>query len=209
MGSLESRLLLSRQVGFPDGVSFIFPTFRSLPRTGGALIQSGTALTLGVGQRTSNTVNITDAGLAAQTVEWNGRAQHDVDNTHAFLVQARASRRDLITIDLGASPAFASPAASSTTTATGVPREQSYLLSALLRPRTGPTVVLSGSLLNITITSRKINEISISSSGAGQVEAQWKRGAAQMFTGVSTIIVDIRNGTPDFVALDNTIVDTA
>ena len=30
---LESRLLLSRQVSFPDGTSFIFPTFIHLPRT--------------------------------------------------------------------------------------------------------------------------------------------------------------------------------
>ena len=57
---LESRLLLSRGVAFPDGSSFVFPTFTRLPRTGGALIQSGTALTVGVGQRTSNTVQVTD-----------------------------------------------------------------------------------------------------------------------------------------------------
>ena len=47
---LESRLLLSRRVSFPDGTSFIFPTFTHLPRTGGVSEQSGTVLGIGVGQ---------------------------------------------------------------------------------------------------------------------------------------------------------------
>ena len=47
---LESRLLLSQQVFFPDGSHVVFPLFTRLPRTGGTALQSGTALTVGVGQ---------------------------------------------------------------------------------------------------------------------------------------------------------------
>ena len=57
---LESRLLLSRQVSFPDGTSFIFRTFLRLPRTGGVSEQSGTILGIGVGQPTTNTVQVTE-----------------------------------------------------------------------------------------------------------------------------------------------------
>ena len=50
---LESRLLLSQsqRVSFPDGTSFVFPTFAHLPRTGGVSVQNGTVLGIGVGQR--------------------------------------------------------------------------------------------------------------------------------------------------------------
>ena len=104
---LESRLLLSRQVPFPDGTSFSFPTFVWLPRTGGALIQSGTALTVGVGQRTSNTVNIAQAGGGAAAVEWNGRPQHSITGVQAILVQAGNAAHDQIKINLTGSTAVA------------------------------------------------------------------------------------------------------
>ena len=64
---LESRLLLSRQVSFPDGTSFIFPTFIHLPRTGGVSEQSGTVLGIGVGQPMTNTVQVTDDGPVSYT----------------------------------------------------------------------------------------------------------------------------------------------
>jgi hypothetical protein len=203
MNSLESRLLLSRQVTFPDGSSFIFPLFMHLPRTGGALIQSGTALTLGVGQRTSNTVNITNQGSGAESVEWNGRAAHEVPAVQAILVQAAGSRHDQITINLVNSTAMA---VASAPTATGFAKAVSHPIHVLSRPRTGGTAVQTGSVLTITVTSRKINTVAVESWNHGQmVEAHWNGGVLQTFSGVDTIIVDIRNSTNDFVALDNAV----
>ncbi len=205
MNSLESRLLLSRQVTFPDGSSFIFPLFMHLPRTGGALIQSGTALTLGVGQRTSNTVNITNQGSGAESVEWNRRAAHEVPAVQAILVQAAGSRHDQITINLGNSTAMA---VASAPTATGFAKALSHPIHFLTRLRTSGTAVQTGSLLTITATSPKINTVAVESWNHGQmVEAQWNGGVLHIFSGVDTIIVDIRNSTNDFVALNNAVAN--
>ena len=73
---LESRLLLSRQVSFPDGTSIIFPTFAHLPRTGGVSEQSGSVLSIGVGQPATNTVQVTDLGQGRIQAEWNGGPVH-------------------------------------------------------------------------------------------------------------------------------------
>ena len=201
---LESRLLLSRQVPFPDGTSFSFPTFVWLPRTGGALIQSGTALTVGVGQRTSNTVNIAQAGGGAAAVEWNGRPQHSITGVQAILVQAGNAAHDQIKINLTGSTAvagtFSVPAFAARATAPG------YVVRALRAPRTGGTAVQTGTVLTISVTAPKINTVTIESWNSGQmVKAEWKGGALHSFTGVSTIIVDVRNGSKDFVALDNAV----
>ena len=61
---LESRLLLSQsqKVSFPDGISIVFPIFMHLPRTGGVSAQTGTVLGIGVGQSTTNMVQVTDDG---------------------------------------------------------------------------------------------------------------------------------------------------
>jgi hypothetical protein len=201
---LESRLLLSRQVPFPDGTSFSFPTFVRLPRTGGALIQSGTALTVGVGQKTSNTVNIAQAGGGAAAVEWNGRPQHSITGVQAILVQAGNAAHDQITINLTGSAAVAGtlsvPAFEPRATAPG------HVVHAFRSPRTGGTAVQIGTVLTISVTARKINAVTIESSNSGQmVQAEWNGGALDSFTGVNTIIVDIRNGSKDVVALDNAV----
>jgi hypothetical protein len=202
LSALENRLLLaSHQITFPDGVSFDFPIFRVLPRTGGATVQSGTLLTLGVGQRTTNTAHVNFAGAGAGTVEWNGRSPHAFTSTQAILVQAGRARHDRVTFQLDTSPSLVvsshkSTAADSVSTIT-------HPVHDLGAPRTSGTAVQSGTLLTITITGRAINTVEISSVNSGQVvQAEWTGGAVRDFAGVSQIVVNIRNGVRDLVALD-------
>jgi hypothetical protein len=202
LNPLESRLLLSRQVTFPDGASFVFPTFPLLPRTGGTFLQTGTALTIGVGQTRSNNVNITDEGSGAQSVEWNGNPSHQLGGVQSILVQAGRSGHDRITISLGASVALASAGSS---TSTSVARADSFPIHAF-RARTSGRAIQTGSVLNISATSPRINVIAIESWNQGQmVQAQWNGGSVHTFTGVQTIIVDVRNSTKDFVGLDEAV----
>jgi hypothetical protein len=203
---LERRRLLSRTVSFPDGASFIFPTFLRLPRTGGALIQSGTALTVGVGQRTSNTVRIENSVAGTPSVEWNGRAPHLVAGFQAILVQAGRATSDRIRIDLGSMSAMAAASTSSTTTAMGSERAHSHVLHAFRTSRTGVVAIQTGTVLTINDTARKINQLAIESWNFGHmVQPQWNGSGVHTFTDVNTIIVVIRNGNRDFVALDNAV----
>jgi hypothetical protein len=208
VNSLESRLLLSQQVSFPNGASFIFPSFLRLPRTGGAMLQSGTALTVGVGQPTTNTAHIGFDGIGGATVEWNGRSPHSVTGVRSVLVQAGRAGSDQVTFHLTTATPFVSaahgPAPATAASAASHP-VQTLRLGA---PRTGGTAVQSGSILTCTITSPRINNVVIntvpSSSGTSpDVQVEWNGGSVHNFMGVDTIIVDIKNGRRDLVALDN------
>ncbi len=206
MVALEGRVLLSQTVAFPGSTSVVFPTFTRLPRTGGALLQSGTALTLGVGQRTSNTVNVANLGGQAVSVEWNGRPVHSVTNIQAILVQAAVSGRDQVLVDLGAATALATAGPSGVTPALGFARNVSHPVHALISPRTSPTAVQTGTVLTIRDTSPRITSLAISSVNSGQqVRVEWSGSGIRSFTGVSTIIVDIRNGRNNFIALDSVV----
>jgi hypothetical protein len=203
---LENRLLLSQTVTFPDGSSFVFPTFNRLPRTGGTFLQSGTALTIGVGQRTSNTVNISEQAVGSATVEWNGLASHSITGVQSILVQAGKSGHDQITINTGNPMALATTGASGAVPALGFAREVSHPVHALFAARTSPTAVQTGTVLTVTVTSPRLTALEISSWNFGhQVQLESSGSAQPIFTDVSTINVDIRNGTNDFVALDNAV----
>src|SRR5271155_2424724 len=93
---LESRLLLSRQVSFPDGTSIIFPTFLHLPRTGGVSEQSGTVMGIGVGQPKTNTVKVTDDGQGSIQAEWNGGRIHSFTGITSSVIQTERSSRNRI-----------------------------------------------------------------------------------------------------------------
>jgi hypothetical protein len=201
LNALESRLLLSRQVPFPDGTSFVFPSFVHLPRTGGVALQSGTALTVGVGQPTTNTAHVSFTGAGAATVEWNGRAPQSFTSVQAILVQAGRAGHDHVTFQLNTSPTLV-VSSHEPTAAVGA--------NAITRPvhdfvrRTSGTAVQSGTLLTITVTARKINTVEISSLNFGTVvQAEWNGGTVHNFTGVNTIIVNTKNGARDLVGLDN------
>jgi hypothetical protein len=201
---LENRFLLSRAVSFPNGASIIFPTFPRLPRTGGALLQSGTALTVGVGQHTSNTVHVSGLSGGTASVEWNGRAPHSLTGVEEILVQAASSGHDRITIELGSTTALATASVSEVPSAMAFAQDISHPVHAVRGNRTGPTAIQTGTVLKITDTSHKITELAVSNFGQ-TVQLEWNGGTVPSFTGVSTIIVNITNGRKDFVAVDNAV----
>ena len=100
--ALESRLLLSRSqtVSFPDGSSVVFPVFLHLPRTGGVSVQRGTVVGIGVGQHTTNSVQVTDDGAGDDTDEWNGGPVHSFTGITSTVIQLQRARTNQITIQL-------------------------------------------------------------------------------------------------------------
>jgi hypothetical protein len=201
---LESRLLLSRQVSFPDGTSFSFPTFLRLPRTGGVSEQSGTVLGIGVGQPTTNTVQVTDDGQGGIQAEWNGGPVHSLTGIQATVIQAQRARSDQITFKL------TSPRTSPTAVAVGlhVPTDSDLAKEGghplrLSGRRTSGTAVQSGSVLTVTVDNRTTNTVEISNSGGGAVAVEWNGGAVHSFSGVETVDVDTQKARKDLVALDD------
>jgi hypothetical protein len=201
---LESRLLLSRQVGFPDGTSFSFPTFPRLPRTGGVSEQSGTVLGIGVGQPTSNTVQVTDEGHGGIQAQWNGGPVHSLTGIQATVIQAQRARSNQITFNL------TSPRTSPTAVAVGLHIPPDAALASegghplrLIGRRTSGIAVQSGSVLTVTVNKRTTNTVEISNSDGSAVAVEWNGGAVHSFTGVTTIVVDTQNARKDLVALDD------
>jgi hypothetical protein len=199
--ALESRLLLSQLVSFPDGTRVVFPLVGFVPRAGGVAFQSGAALTLGVGQPSTNTAHFAFGAASAATVEFNGGPSRSFRRVHSVLVQAGRAEQDHVTFSLDPSPAKAASAHG---------RTDAYGTSATTRSvrgvralRTGVSAVQSGSLLTITVSTRRINMVKLSSLNFGQVvEAEWHGHAMDSFRNVSTIVVDIKNDVKDLVALD-------
>jgi hypothetical protein len=208
VSTLESRVLLSRQVAFPDGSSQVFPLSSRLPRTGGVPIQSGTALTIGVGQPKSNAVQLTLDGAGGAQAEWNGGPVHSFTGVQDTLVQIGRARFNQVTFNLNG------PRTGGTSFATGLlattPEVSTETLAHTvhadrLRFRTSGTAVQSGTVLTVTVNAPKSNTVEISSLNSGQVvQAEWNGGAVHNFSGVSTIIVDTTTGQSDLVALDIT-----
>jgi hypothetical protein len=202
---LESRLLLSRQVSFPDGTSFIFPTFPHLPRTGGVSEQSGTVLGIGVGQRRTNTVQATEDGQGGIQAEWNGGPVHSFTGIRSSVIQTERSRSNQITFNL------TSPRTGPTAVAVGLqvptdavlPSEGATpeKLGVLKVRRTSGIGVQSGSVLTVTVNRRTTNTVEMSNSGGGAVAVEWNGGAVHSFAGIATIVVDTKNAPKDLVAL--------
>ena len=204
---LESRLLLSRQVSFPDGTSIIFPTFNHLPRTGGVSEQSGTILGIGVGQRTTNAVQMTDDGQGGIQAEWNGGPVHSFTSINATVIQAQRARRNQITFNL------TSPRTGPTAVAVGSQIPTDAALTSEDAPpvrarvqRTSGIGVQSGSVLTVTVNKRR--PIRWRSAIAAGALSRWN-GTVVLSTpsrGVETIVVDTKNAVKDLVALDDVTV---
>ena len=201
---LESRVLLSRQVSFPDGTSFSFPTFLHLPRTGGVSEQSGTILGIGVGQRTTNTAQVTDDGQGGIQAEWNGGPIHSFSSIKSTVIQAQRARNNQITFNLTStrtSPAVVA-VGSHVPTDAALPSESAHPQKVRI-PRTSGIAVQSGSVLSVTVDKRTTNTVEISNSGGGAVAVEWNGGAVHSFAGIATIVVDTQNARKDLVALDD------
>jgi hypothetical protein len=195
LNPLETRFLLSA-LTFPDGSTYTSPTFVRLPRTGGVSAQSGTLLSIGVGQRPGNMVNYTETGAGIVAAEWNGGPTHVFAGIGATIIQAERSRDDVIVFQVGS----ASPVAAESS-------GQTHPVHIQNARRTSGTAVQTGSLLTITVDRSTMNRVSISNYNHGaMVFAEWNGGAAHSFAGVSTIIVNVTNGTTDLVGLHDIIL---
>jgi hypothetical protein len=202
---LESRLLLSRQVSFPDGTSFIFPTFLHLPRTGGVSEQSGTVLGIGVGQPTTNTVQVNDDGQGGIRAEWNSGPVHSFTGIGSSVIQTERSRRNQITFNLTGSRTGPTAFAVGLIVPTDavLPSEGANPQEArgFNARRTSGIGVQSGSMLTVTVDKRTTNTVEISNSGGGAVAVEWNGGSVHSFAGIATIVVDTQNARTDLVAL--------
>jgi hypothetical protein len=202
---LESRLLLSRQVSFPDGTSINFPTFPHLPRTGGVSEQSGSVVSIGVGQPTTNAVQVTDLGQGGIQAEWNGGPVHSFTGISSSIIQTGRSRRNQITFNLTGSRTSPTAVAVGSHVSTdavlasqGANPEKVSLLEVR---RTSGVGVQSGSVLTVTVDKRTTNTVEISDSDGSDVAVEWNGGAVHSFTGIATVVVDTRNAPKDLVAL--------
>ena len=183
---LESRLLLSRQVSFPDGTSFIFRTFLRLPRTGGVSEQRGTVLGIGVGQPTTNTVQVTETGQGGIQAEWNGGPVHSFSGIRSSVIQTERSRSNQITFNLTSARTGPTALAVGLQVPTDAVLPSESANSQKLRPearRTSGTAVQSGSVLTVTVDRRTTNTVEISNGGGGAVAVEWNGGAAHSFDG--------------------------
>jgi hypothetical protein len=201
---LESRLLLSRQVSFPDGTFFSVPTLPRLPRTGGVSEQSGTVLGIGVGQPTANNVQVTDDGQGIIEAHWNGGPVHSLTGIQATVIEAQRARTDRITFKLTGTRTGPTAVAVGLHVPTDTARSnEGGQPLRVIRQRTSGIAVQSGSLLTVTVNKPTTNTVEMSTNGGGAVEVEWNGGAVHAFTGVGTIIVQTRNARTDLVALDD------
>ncbi len=203
---LESRLLLSQsqKVNFPDGSSFVFPLFMHLPRTGGALVQRGTVLGIGVGQPATNAVQVTDDGEGDVQAKWNGGPTRSFTGIQSTVIQTRRGRTNQITFNLtGNRTGPAAVAVGSTVPTDAIfAREGGHPPNVRIN-RTSGAAVQAGSVLTVTVNKPTSDTVEISDDGGGGVAVEWNGGHVHSFTGVATIVVDTRNSTKDLVALDD------
>ncbi len=200
---LESRLLLSQEVSFPDGTSFIFPTFLHLPRTGGVSVQMGTVLGIGVGERKNNAVQVTDLGNGDFQAEWNRGPVRSFTVVKSIVIEAQRASRNHITFNLTGLSTYGTAVAvgSQVPTEAVSAGEVGHPMNVRIQ-RTSGAAVQSGSILTVTVNKPTTNIVEISNNGGGAVEVEWSGGAVHSFTGVATIEVDTRKATNDLIALN-------
>jgi hypothetical protein len=195
---LEDRCLLSFA-----GSSGFSPLFHLLPRTGGVSAQSGSMLAIGVGQPTTNSVQLTDDGKGEIQAEWNGGPVHSFTTVATTVIQAERARTNQITLDL-ASPRTgpAAIAVGSLATAAAATSHGGDPTPQIRVARTSGTAVQTGSLLTVTVTRPKTNLVQITNEGGGAVQVEWNGGPVHSFSGVAEVVVDTRNARKDQVTLD-------
>jgi hypothetical protein len=199
---LEDRVLLSslssahreRVLVFP----FPLPSPNRLPRTGGIFVQNGTVLDIGVGQPTTNTVQVTDDHAGHVQAEWNGGPVHSLTGVATIVVQAEWARHNQITFNLTGPTALA--VVSHTPTAAAPAHEEGSPVR-IKSGRTSGTAVQSGSVLTVTVNRPASNVVQLTNNGAGNVQAEWNGGTVHSFTGVATLFVDTQNAKKDEVIL--------
>jgi hypothetical protein len=190
---LENRFLLSG----PDargGSTGGDDLPRLLPRTGGVFVQTGSELGIGVGQPTTNAVQVTDVHTGNVQAEWNGGPVHSLTGVKMIFVEAERARNDQVTFNLTA------PRTGPTAMAVGSHVSMSAVpASDKVHPlnvrRTSGSAVQSGSVLTVMVDRPAFNVVQITNEGAGNVSVEWNGGKAHPFAGVATIVVNASNTT--------------
>jgi hypothetical protein len=161
-------------------------------------------LGIGVGQPTTNIVQVTDEGLESIQAKWNGGPVHSLTGIQATVVQTQRSRNNQITFTLNSSRTGPTAVAVGLQVPTKavLANEDGPPLRAL-RSRTSGSAVQSGSVLTVTVIKRTTNTVEISNSGGGAVAVEWNGGSAHSFTGIATIVVDTEHARKNLVALDD------
>jgi hypothetical protein len=197
---LESRFLLSA----PDprgGTTGGDDLPRLLPRTGGVSIQTGSELGIGVGQPTTNTVQVTDDHASNVQAQWNGGPLHRFTGIMTTFIEAERARQDQVTFNLTSSQTSPIAVGSHVPTGAVSASEEGHALNVPLHLRTSGTAVQSGSVLTVTVNRPKSNVVQLVNEGAGDVQAQWNGGMVHSFTGVATIAVNASNARKDDIIL--------
>jgi hypothetical protein len=70
-----------------------------IPAGKGVTVQNGTELSVTVGYRKGNTLQVTDEGGGAVQISWQGGAVHSFTRVATIVVQAEKARNDQITFD--------------------------------------------------------------------------------------------------------------
>jgi hypothetical protein len=154
-------------------------------------MQTGTVLGIGVGQRTTNTVQVTDHGNGAFTVEWNGAPVHSFTGIRAAVIEAQRAKNDRITFNLiGSGTGGAGVAVGSQISTDSIAASDEGHPERIRTARTSGFAVQSGSVLTVTVNRPYRKTVGISNFGGGAVRVEWNGGAVHSFTGVYTIVVD-------------------
>jgi hypothetical protein len=161
-------------------------------------------LGIGVGQLTTNTVQLTDEGKGDIQAEWNGGPVQSFTTVATAVIQAERGRTNQITFKL-TSPRT-SPAAiavGSLAMADAATSHGADPIPHLHVARTSGSAVQTGSLLTVTVNRPKTNIVEITNEGGGAVQVEWNGGPVDSFGGVEEIIVDTRNARKDQVTLND------
>jgi hypothetical protein len=159
----------------------------------------GTILRVGVGQPTTNAVEVTDDKGNIQA-EWNGGPVHSFTGINTTVIQTARARSDQVTFNLGSprTGPVSVAAFSHLPSHAAAEAEEAHLLR---RARTSGSAVQSESVLTVTVTRTTTNTVAISNEGGGAVQVEWNGGAAHSFMGIKTIVVDTQNARKDVIAL--------
>jgi hypothetical protein len=161
-------------------------------------------LAIGVGQSTTNTVQLTDDGKGDIQAEWNGGSVHSFTTVASTVIQAERARTDQITFNLTsprtspAAIAVGSLAIADAATSHGGDDAPQTRVA-----RTSGSAIQSGSLL--TVTGPKTNIAQITNEDGGAVQVEWNGGPVHPFSGVAEVVVDTRNARKDQVTLSDAV----
>ena len=197
---LESRFLLSG----PDprgGTTGGDDLPRLLPRTGGVFVQTGSELGIGVGQPTTNTVQVTDDHAGNVQAQWNGGPGHSLTGVTTTFVEAERARHDQVTFNLTSPRTSPVAVAVGSHVPTGAVPASEQGHPRIIHGRTSGTAVQSGSVLTVMVNRPQSNVVQIGNAGAGNVQVEWNGGMVHSFTGVATIVVNASNARKDDIIL--------